>query len=109
MSAHNRSGIPVLTEVLVQPLADGFRWFAELGPSLGSITTPTAASIYRYVRSSYPADIVPRIIEYVVLPEPNTYGDDVLTTVQYSKTGACTSLGGHLSEDGHIVWSCYAD
>lgn len=87
-----------------------FEWFGHIeGFRPNRIGTDTYLSLARFVHKHYQYDIVPQVTEYVILPEPNTYGDDVLATVQYNATGAVTSLGGHLDDNGRIEWTCYAD
>lgn len=92
----------------VQP--DAWAWFGETpGQRLTEIPEHTFRSLVRYARQNYACDIIPVIREYVTLDEPNAYHDDVLATIEYSSTGACSAVGGHLDADGHILWSCYAD
>src|SRR5690606_33755732 len=95
--------------VPVTPLSD-FAWFSEAEGTRPSAIDPAAyTSLARWVRTRYDANISPVVREYVILSETNRYGDDVVATVQYNRQGHCSSVGGSLDADGHIVWSCYAD
>lgn len=94
--------------VPVQPLSD-FAWFSELeGTRPKAINPETYLSLARYARQTYACDISPVIREYVILEDTNPYGDDVVATVQYLSSGAVSSVGGRLTENG-IAWTCYAD
>lgn len=95
--------------VPVTPLPS-FSWFSESdGTRPNAIDPATYTSLARQMRRDYSVDISPVVREYVILSETNAYGDDVVATVQYNSVGNCSSVGGKLTDDGTIAWSCYAD
>jgi hypothetical protein len=96
------------TKVAITPI--GWEWFSQSdGTRPTAIDIATAKSLIRYARQNYDCDMEPRITEFVMLPETNEWGDDVLATVQYSRSGYVSSAGGSLDDNGHITWRCYAD